>query len=76
MKEADMFNKIVALNEIDDEFECWLNVFTDVVNESPLGPSAKELKIQFCGNYLGRLKLLNSDVIGAYLEKIIEARAT
>jgi len=76
MTELEMFDNITALNDLDNDVDDNLTILTNVVQKLSLSDTQQENYLYNYTVYSQELKSIQSQLVGLYLEKIIEARAT
>jgi len=76
MKEAEFYYTIIKLNENDEQADVCEDVFQTIIEETDFDIIDRDEMLQQYKCLIQELKYLHSEVVGLYLEKIIEARAT
>jgi len=76
MTELEMFEKISQLNGIADDLEHSNDWFKTLCSEAPILHGTRQDFIDPFDQKVFELKMIISQIVGFYLTKIIEARAT
>ena len=76
MKEAKFYYKIIKLTENDEQVDVCEDVFQNIIEEADFDTIDKDEMLKEYGALIIELKGLHSELVGQFLEKIIEARAT
>ena len=76
MKEAEFYYTIIKLNENDEQVDVCEDVFQNIIEEADIVTLDRDELLKDYHGLVIELKGLHSELVGQFLEKIIEARAT